>query len=132
MPNYVRTRVGIYEYDEEKPYFLDESQTLYISNKNKLAIPEKDVIKKSNNLSDLVDGYWWENTHYTDPIFNPNVHIAKEHLNSWLESDKLLGTNLIKDITVYGSIYIKGQGWKHLSKLIYNSGKDDFEEELIG
>ena len=87
------------------------------------------VIKESENISDLVDGYWWENSHYHDPIFNPNIYIAKERLESWLECDKELETNLSKDISVYGSIYINGEGWKHVSKLIVEN--NEIKEVLL-
>lgn len=77
-----------------------------------------EIIKRADNISDLCNGYWWENKNYEEPIFNPNVHIAKERLEKWLESDKALNANALADITVYGSTYTKGVGWTHVSQLV--------------
>ena len=55
--SYIKTKNGIYTYDEVKPYFLDESQNLYINNKQKIAITEKQIIARADNLPELCDEF---------------------------------------------------------------------------
>ncbi len=87
-------------------------------------ISPAEVLKKGDTVEEVIDAYWWENTDFTDPIYNPNKYVAEERLEEWLKSDKELHRNDLNKIDVYGSIYIKGYGWKHVSKLyIDQNGK---------
>lgn len=88
------------------------------------------IFREADSIHELVDAYWWENDNYKDPIFTPTYWHAKDRLKAWLNSDKELKTNNLKDITIYGSIYINGQGWKHVSKLTIDEN-GEFKEELI-
>ena len=54
---YIRTKDGVYEVDEIKPYFLDEKQKLFINNGLKIAVNEKQVIKQSENLEELCNRF---------------------------------------------------------------------------
>ena len=54
---YIRTKDGVYDVDEIKPYFLDEKQKLFINNGLKIAVNEKQVIKQSENLEELCDRF---------------------------------------------------------------------------
>ena len=54
---YIRTKDGVYEVDEVKPYFLDENQKLFINNELRIAINENQVIAQSENLEELCDEF---------------------------------------------------------------------------
>ena len=55
--SYIRTKDGVYEMDEIKPYFLDENQKLFINNELRIAINENQVIAQSENLEELCDEF---------------------------------------------------------------------------
>ena len=54
---YIRTKDGVYEIEEIKPYFLDENQKLFINNELRIAINENQVIAQSENLEELCDEF---------------------------------------------------------------------------
>ena len=54
---YIRTKDGVYEVDEIKPYFLDEKQKLFINNGLKIAVNEKQVIKQADTIEELCDRF---------------------------------------------------------------------------
>ena len=124
--------VSSWEYDKEEKcyniYYYDLYRGRYLEHDDKggqsMDAFYDDAIRKFGDIiSDLTDGYWWENEHYSDPIFNPNVYAATERLQAWIDSDKQLNSNTVKDIAVYGSVYIKGDGWHHISKLVVEGDK---------
>ena len=106
-----------WDYDEDNKLFYEESKTD--------SFWKHEIIKESENLEDLVDGFWWENEMYDDPIFIPNYGLAIERINSWKESDKKFNTSSLSRIKIYASIYIRGSGWKHLAKL--NNESEELE-----
>ena len=55
---YIRTKDGVYEVDEIKPYFLDEKQKLFINNELKIAVNENQVIKQADTIEELCDGFY--------------------------------------------------------------------------
>ena len=54
---YIRTKDGVYDVDEIKPYFLDEKQKLFINNGLKIAVNEKQVIKQADTIEELCDRF---------------------------------------------------------------------------
>ena len=78
------------------------------------------IIKQADTIEELCDGFWWENKMYDEPIFIPNYQLALDRFNSWKQSDKALNSNCLANITIYGSIYIKGKGWFHVAKMNSN------------
>lgn len=136
---FVRNKSGIFEVEKRKIWCADindyvEKDVIIKNGENVMALNvfeelTSKVIKESENISDLVDGYWIELEKYTDPIFKPNRHIVNDILNKWIESDKETKTDSVKTLTVYGSIYIRGKGWTHVSKVYVENG--EIKEELL-
>ena len=54
---YIRTKDGVYEVDEIKPYFLDEKQKLFINNELKIAVNENQVIKQADTIEELCNRF---------------------------------------------------------------------------
>lgn len=78
---------------------------------------KKDIIAQADTIEELCDGFWWENTMYKEPIFIPNYGLVLDRVKAWKENDKELNDNSFDRITIYGSIYIHGYGWKHVCKV---------------
>ena len=83
-------------------------------------LSKADILKQANTIEELCDGFWWENTMYTEPIFIPNFGLVLDRVKAWKESDKELDDNSFDKITIYGSLYIHGYGWKHVCKVNKN------------
>ena len=111
---YIRTKDG-------KIYLINEKKTndfyCVIDNNEEKYIPRDNWFDSAYTIEELCDAFWWENEDYKEPIFIPNYLLALDKFNAWKESDKALKTNLLDKITIYGSIYIKGKGWKHVAKM---------------
>ena len=88
---YIRTKDGVYKIDEVKPYFLDEKQKLFINNELKIAANEKQVIKQSENLEELCDGF----------VVVGNEHIVFQ--TATFDQVKLFFEN--KNYEIYGAIW---------------------------
>ena len=120
--SYVRTNDGrVFKVlDEDDIYYkvdFPESDSQY------MYIYKSKCVKQVKNLENLCDAFWWENERYPDPIHIPNFGLVLERIKSWKDSDKELETNSFDKITIYGSIYIKGVGWKHVCKVNKESEK---------
>lgn len=141
MKKYVRTKSNkIYEIEK----LIARSKMLPGVNEEEIAIIslaanenrenmlgwQRRIVKEADSIHELVDAYWWENINYKDPIYTPTYWHAEERLKAWLESDLKLGADNLKEITVYGSIYVKGEGWHHVSKLSIDKN-GEIKEELI-
>lgn len=127
---YIRTKDGIYEVvKEEKDYFIISLKNIEEDCYDVPCINRKDIIKQSDDVEDLFDGFWWENEDYSEPIFVSNKGYLIDKINAWKQSDKELNTDSFSKISVYGSIYIKGQGWAHVAKMkgILPNGEIDWE-----
>ena len=109
---YIRTKDGVYEAKKNKI-------GAWIT-KLPYKIFDRDIIKRANTIEELCDGFWWENTMYTEPIFIPNFGLVLDRVKAWKESDKELDDNSFDKITIYGSLYIHGYGWKHVCKVNKN------------
>ncbi len=105
---YIRTEDEVFKAREEfcKGYYDNFGNPFFF----------EDIIKQANTIEELCDGFWFESNIY-DPVYIPNYLIAKERFNAFEKSDKELGTNELEKNTFYGSIYIKGVGWKHVAKM---------------
>ena len=112
--------------------YLRTKDGIFIGNKNKVGaweinapykIFDRDIVAKANTMEELCDGFWWENTAYSDPIFIPNFGLVLDRIRAWKESDQELDTHGFDKITIYGSIYIKGKGWVHSCKVNKESEK---------
>lgn len=80
-------------------------------------IVDVNVVGEADTIEELCDGFWWENTMYKEPIFIPNYGLVLDRVKAWKENDKELNDNSFDRITIYGSIYIHGYGWKHVCKV---------------
>ena len=78
------------------------------------------IVAEADTIEELCDGFWWENTMYKEPIFIPNYGLVLDRVIAWKESDEKLNDNSFDRITIYGSIYIQGCGWKHVCKVNKN------------
>ena len=114
MAKYIKTKNRIYKVENE---YIDLGiRKGYIIGETAL-IKSEQVVLQGENLSDLVDGYWWENKNYSDPIFIPNFGLVENRMKAWIKSDNILESNAFDDITIYGSMYVKGKGWIHMTKV---------------
>lgn len=118
MVNYIRTKDGIYEanskIEPEKELQIRwiDDHCFETSWKTKPC-----EWKQADTVEELCDGFWWENKMYDEPIFIPNYQLALDRFNAWKQSDEALDSNCLANITLYGSIYIKGKGWSHVAKM---------------
>lgn len=117
---YIRTKDGIFEVILVSPLGfvrIDKRDGTYPD------VFEKDTLKQADTIEELCDGFWWENEMYSEPIFIPNYLIALDKIDAWKENDKELKSNSFDRITIYGSVYIRGYGWKHVCKVNKNKGE---------
>ena len=120
---YIRTKDGIIESKRVK--FLDNGQVELTDGKHSWRLDYFPVINQADTIEELCDGFWWENTRYKEPIFIPNYGLVLDKVKAWKESDKELNENSFDRITIYGSVYIRGYGWKHVCKV--NKNKEELE-----
>ena len=120
---YIRTKDGIYEVKAtpQNNAIYKGSHTYCIYDHIKMVrkdINESEIIKSANTIEELCDGFWWENEMYDEPLFIPNYLVVLDRINAWKKSDEELCSNSFSNlITIYGSIYIKGEGWKHVANV---------------
>ena len=127
---YIRTKDGIFEVKAtpQSNAIYKGSHTYCIYDHIEMVdrdITEKDILEQADTIEELCDGFWWENTMYKEPIFIPNFGLALDRIKAWKESDKELDSHDFDRITIYGSIYIKGKGWKHGCKVNKESEKSE-------
>ena len=115
---YIRTKDGVYEVDEIKPYFLDEKQKLFINNGLKIAVNEKQVIKQSDTIEELCDEFVIEFLDFEEEkvnqIISPEFQWAKEEFEKFT----------LYDTTLYGAIRVFGKGLIYVAKI---NDKGDLE-----
>ena len=99
---FVRTKDGIFD-----TAYLVAQETL----------PDVVGMEIADTPEELCDGFWWENSRYDDPIFIPNYLLVLDRIKAWKDSDIKLQDNSFERIQIYGSIYIRGKGWKHVGKI---------------
>ena len=126
--NYIRTKDGIYEVKAtpQNNAIYKGSNIYCIYDHIKMIrkdINESEILKQADIIEELCDAFWWENTAYKEPIFIPNYGLVLDRVKAWKESDKELDSHDFDRITIYGSIYIKGKGWKHVCKVNKESEK---------
>ena len=111
---YVRTKDYVYEpitdINSKSYNFKAKTCDSYV------LVPKSTIVKASDTIEGLCDGFWWENKKYDEPIFIPNYPLALERFNAWKQYDEAFDVDSLANITIYGSIYIKGQGWQHIAK----------------
>ena len=96
---YIRTKDGVYEIEEIKPYFLDENQKLFINNELRIAINENQVINQSEKIEELCDciietkGHTGDYFHYTYTAFDEP------------SKERLLDDMINQDFEVYYAIW---------------------------
>ena len=118
---YIRTKDRVFKAREEfcKGYYDKFGNPVFF----------EDVIKQSDTIEELMDGFWWEDDFYKAPIFISNYQFVLDRVQNWVESDKKLSTTEFARINIYASIYAKGKGWLHVAKMkgILPNGEIDWE-----
>ena len=117
---YIRTKDGIFEII---PEIMLTSLPPQYPTKQGIGVRQDSVIKQADTIEELCDGFWWENEMHNEPIFIPNYGLVLDRVKAWKESDKELNDNSFDRITIYGSVYIHGYGWKHICKVNKNKGE---------
>ena len=121
---FVRTKDYIYEpitdINSKSYNFKAKDHESYV------VVSKSTITRQANTIEELCDGFWWEDSFYDNPVFIPNYLVALDKIKDWKESDRILDMDTLDRITIYGSIYVKGQGWIHVAKI-----NDKGELELL-
>lgn len=122
---FLRTNTNII-YDTSIWKTIRETHSLRVlanDRKESVLLHKSDILKETDTLEQLCDGFWWEDRSYKEgqlPSYIPNFQVALDKIHMWKQSDEALNTKCLDKVSLYGSIYVPGRGWIHVAKVSFD------------